>query len=137
MTHAVRAAAAALLLTGLCAPAAMAHHSAAPFDFTKTAQVSGVVKSFELINPHMRLVMVVTDAKGTREIEYEGHSLNNMYRTGWRPNMVKVGDKMTVNIAPRRDGGDGGYVTSAVLADGRQFGQPSMALQAQKVAEGK
>ena len=133
----VCAALAAITLAVSAAPA-LAHHSAAPFDFTKTAQIVGTVKSFELINPHMRLVLVVSDAKGTRDVEYEGHSLNNMYRAGWRPNMVKVGDKMTVNIAPRRDGADGGYVTSATTADGRHFGQPSAALRsAQQVAEGK
>ena len=128
------AALAAIALMSLAAPAARAHHSAAPFDFTRNAQVSGTVKSFELINPHMRLVMAVTDAKGTRDVEFEGHSLNNMYREGWRPSMVKVGDKLTVSIAPRRDGGDGGYVTSATTADGRHFGMPS---RAQQVAEGK
>lgn len=132
----IPAAAAALALTVSAAPA-LAHHSAAPFDFTKTAQISGTVKAFELINPHMRLVLTVSDAKGTRDIEYEGHSLNNMYRAGWRPNMVKVGDKMTVFIAPRRDGGDGGYVTSAQTADGRRFGGVSSAQRSQQVAEGK
>jgi hypothetical protein len=131
------AALAAATLAASAAPA-LAHHSAAPFDFTKSAQVTGTVKSFELINPHMRLVLVVSDAKGSRDVEYEGHSLNNMYRAGWRPSMVKVGDKMTVFIAPRRDGNDGGYVTSATTADGRHFGAPSRAQgSAQQVAEGK
>lgn len=124
---------AALALAASAAPA-LAHHSAAPFDFTKTATVQGTVKSFELINPHMRLVMTVSDAKGTRDVEFEGHSLNNMYRLGWRPSLVRVGDKMTVFIAPRRDGADGGYVTSATTADGHHFG---MASRAQQVAEGK
>src|SRR5215204_4226727 len=99
-----------------------AHHSAAQFDFAKTVQVSGVVKKFQAINPHMRLVLAVTDAKGTRDIEFEGHSTNNMYRGCYRDKMINVGDKITVNIAPLKDGSDGGYVTGATTAKGEKFG---------------
>jgi hypothetical protein len=127
------AALAALAALGTVAPTAQAHHSAAMFDFAKTAKVTGVVKQFELINPHMRLVLVVTDPKGTREIKFEGHSLNNMYRAGWRKDLVKVGERMTVNIAPMKDGSDGGYVTSAVMANGKQFGGRSSAQSAEEL----
>jgi hypothetical protein len=128
-------AALAAALLSLSAPMAQAHHSAAMFDFAKTNQVTGVVKHFELINPHMRLTLVLTDAKGTRDVDFEGHSLNNMYRAGWRPNMIKEGDKITVIIAPRKDGLDGGYVTSAIVADGRHFGMRSSAEIAKAAAE--
>ncbi len=111
------------LVVGLGFGAAVsAHHSAIQFDFGKNVQVTGVVKKFLAINPHMRLVLTVTDAKGTRDIEFEGHSTNNMYRAGYRDKMIKVGDKITVIIAPLRDGGDGGYVTGAVTAKGEKFG---------------
>ena len=113
----------------LSASAALAHHSAIMFDFARSVQVQGQVKSFELINPHMRLVLRVSDAKGTRDIGFEGHSLNNMYRAGWRPSMVKAGDKITVNIAPMKDGSDGGFVTSVIVADGRTFGMLPAAQQ--------
>ena len=63
-------------------------------------QITGVVIKFDAINPHMRLVLRVTDAKGTREIELEGHSTNNMYRAGYRDKMIQVGDTITVNVAP-------------------------------------
>jgi hypothetical protein len=119
------------------APVAFAHHSAAMFDFGKTTQVVGVIRQFELINPHMRLALEVTDAKGTRLIRFEGHSLNNMYRAGWRKDMVKLGDKLTVVIAPKRDGSDGGYVTSGITADGKRFGMVSSAEQAKALAEGR
>ena len=99
-----------------------AHHSAAQFDFGKSAQVTGIVKKFQPINPHMRLVLSVTDAKGTRDIEFEGHSTNNMYRGCYRDKMINVGDKITVIIAPLKDGSDGGYVTGAVTAKGEKFG---------------
>ena len=62
--------------------------------------IKGVVLKFQAINPHMRLVLRVTDAKGTREIEFEGHSTNNMYRAGYRDKMIQVGDTITVYVAP-------------------------------------
>ena len=118
------------------APSLAAHHSAAQFDFGKTAQVTGVVKKFQAINPHMRLVLEVTDAKGTREIEFEGHSTNNMYRAGYRNNMIKLGDKITVTIAPLRSGEDGGYVTAAVNSKGQAFGMGAQGLAERAKAEG-
>ena len=111
------------LVVGLGFGAAVsAHHSAIQFDFGKNVQVTGIVKKFQAINPHMRLVLSVTDAKGTRDIEFEGHSTNNMYRGCYRDKMINVGDKITVIIAPLKDGSDGGYVTGAVTAKGEKFG---------------
>ena len=127
------------MLLALWATAVAAHHSAQQFDFGRSTPVTGVVKRFQAINPHMRLVLAVTDAKGTREIAFEGHSTNNMYRAGYRDGMIKVGDKITVYIAPLRDGADGGYVTAASTGDGRRFGPQSRAEQeAERAkAEGK
>ena len=107
--------------------AATAHHSAVQFDFTRTVAITGVVKKFEAINPHMRLVLHVKDAKGERDIEFEGHSTNNMYRAGYRDKMIKFGDTITVSVAPLRTGADGGYVTAAVTASGQRFGAQSRA----------
>jgi hypothetical protein len=107
--------------------AAAAHHSAIQFDFTKSVAVTGVVLKFQAINPHMRLTLHVKDAKGERDIVFEGHSTNNMYRAGYRDKMIQVGDTITVNIAPMKDGSDGGFVTSAVTAKGVRFGAVSRA----------
>jgi opacity protein-like surface antigen len=119
----------AAVLAAACIPPAMAHHSAVQFDFTKTVPYKGVVKEFAAINPHMRLLISVKDAKGTHDIKFEGHSTNNMYRAGYRKGMVKVGDTVTVNAAPLRDGTEGGYVVSVELADGEFFGQRSTRAQ--------
>jgi len=126
-------------LLALWATAVAAHHSAQQFDFGRSVPITGVVKRFQSINPHMRLLLTVTDAKGTRDIAFEGHSTNNMYRSGYRDGMIKVGDKVTVYVAPLRDGSDGGYVTAATIADGRRFGAQSRAeLEAERAkAEGR
>ena len=126
-------------IAAFCGATAAAHHSAVQFDFTRSETVTGVVKKFRAINPHMQLVLHVKDAKGERDIAFEGHSTNNMYRAGYRDNMIKVGDTITVSIAPLRDGSEGGYVTAAVTASGVRFGARSRAEQAREreKAEGR
>lgn len=100
---------------------ALAHHSAAQFDFAQTVRIEGVVKEMRVANPHIALLLEVKDGKGTRVIEYEGHSRNNVYRRGWRPDMVHTGDTISIDIAPMRTGEDGGYVKTWVLKDGTEF----------------
>lgn len=112
----------AVLLGALGAPMAWSHHSAAAMDFGNTVEVEGVVKVIEVVNPHTKWILAVTDEKGTREIQFEGHSRNNVYRAGYRDGIVKVGEKITVTVAPMRDGSDGGYVTAFRTEDGRSVG---------------
>jgi hypothetical protein len=111
----------AILLMGT-AGGAYAHHSAAQFDFQNTVNMTGVVKEARFSNPHGRIILTVTDERGTRDIEFEAHSRNNMYRQGFRPDMMTVGDKITIRIAPTRNGEDGGYVTALLTADGTAIG---------------
>ncbi|HEV8396573.1 MAG TPA: DUF6152 family protein [Vicinamibacterales bacterium] len=129
----------ALALVVALGSTAAAHHSAVQYDFTKTATITGVVLKFQAINPHMRLTLRVTDDKGTREIELEGHSTNNMYRAGYRDGMIKYGDKITVSVAPLRDGSEGGYMVAATMSNGTRFGVQSAAERAREreKAEGK
>ena len=129
----------ALALVVTLGSTASAHHSAVQYDFGKTATITGVVVKFQAINPHMRLTLRVTDEKGTREVELEGHSTNNMYRAGYRDGLIMVGDKITVNVAPLRNGTEGGYMVAAVTANGTRFGVQSAAERAREreKAEGK
>jgi hypothetical protein len=98
-----------------------AHHSAAQYDFRTPVEVKGTVKVVRIENPHMKLILEVNDAKGKRDIEFEGHSLNNLYRQGYRPNLVKVGDTWDIRIAPKKDGTDGGYVVGVTTSAGNKF----------------
>ena len=100
----------------------LAHHSANRFDLTiRDNEVSGIVKEFDALNPHTKIVLEVTDEKGTRDIEFEGHSRNNYYRNGWRVGMVEPGDHITLIAAPTRDGSDGGYALGVITEDGVRF----------------
>jgi hypothetical protein len=110
------------LIAALVPAFAHAHHSASRFDLSiRDNMVSGVVKEFTAANPHTKIVLEVTDEKGTRDIEFEGHSRNNYYRSGWRVGMVNPGDRITLIAAPTRDGSDGGYALGVIAADGTRF----------------
>lgn len=113
---------AALMAMTLAAAAlprtAQAHHSGAEYDFSHVQRLQGVVQSIRVINPHMSLTLLVADAHGTHPVLFEGHSVNNFYRAGWRPNMIHVGDHIQVTFAPRKDGAQGGFVNGFVTAAG-------------------
>jgi hypothetical protein len=105
------------------ATAVFAHHSAARFDFQRPVNITGIVKEARFSHPHGRIVLEVTDDKrGTRDIEFEAHSRNNMIRQGLMPDMMAVGDTITIRIAPTRNGEDGGYVTALITKDGKAIG---------------
>src|SRR5687767_6505433 len=118
----VRLVIASVALIVLLVTSAMAHHSAAAQDFGRRVEIEGVIKVWEVTNPHGRVIIEVTDAKGKRDIEYETHSRNNMYRSGYRDGMMKAGDKIKISIAPNRDGSDGECITGFVTAKGDKAG---------------
>lgn len=99
-----------------------AHHSGAPFDFTRPTTIQGTVKEFGVRNPHTHAVITVSDAKGTRDVAFEGHSASNFYRAGFKRGSIKHGDKVTITYAPRRDGEDGGFILAFTGPDGKRIG---------------
>lgn len=121
MTRMIVAVAGLSLVIPMSQPA-LGHHSAAPFDFTKSAQLTGTVVQFDVINPHSHIILRVADQRGTRDIGFEGHSASNFYRQGWRRGSVSAGDKISVSFAPRRDGADGGFVMQFRTRDGKVIG---------------
>jgi hypothetical protein len=88
-----------LLLTG---GKAMAHHSfAAEFDGTKRVTLSGVVTKVEWTNPHVWIYFNVKDEK-TGEVTNWGAEFGPphlLQRRGWRRDILKLGEKVTVNNA--------------------------------------
>lgn len=117
---AIALAAAATLL----APAgpAFAHHSAAIFDFRSPKTLKGTVKEIRVVNPHTHMILTITDAKGTRDWDFEGHSASNFYRAGYTNGSVKPGDTISITFAPMRNGADGGYIVAFVTPNGTHVG---------------
>lgn len=107
-------------------PAAFAHHSFAMFDSENQIKVSGTVKEFQWTNPHVYIEMdgknvKLEDAK-VQHYTIECASPGILTRIGWKFNMVKPGDTVTVIIAPLRTGEPGGLLKQITLSDGRKFG---------------
>lgn len=122
MKHGIGTYIAAAAALTLFATAVTAHHSAAQFDFGQRVTIEGVVKEFDVTNPHTSAIVEITDeARGTRDAEYEGHSASHFYRAGYTRDFVKPGDRIAILIAPRHDGEDGGFI-QAFTANGKTIG---------------
>ncbi len=110
-------------LLGLAvADAALAHHSFAMFDSEHQIKLSGTVKSFEWNNPHVYIELAAKSDDGTtKSYTVECANPGILNRLGWKFNMIKPGDNITVIIAPLRTGEPGGLLKLVTLPDGRQF----------------
>jgi len=110
----------------LTASSALAHHSFAMFDQSKTVTIQGTVKDFRWTNPHVFIqVMVKNDAGVDEEWSIEMTSPEHLVRVGWKPGTLKAGDKITLNIHPLRDGSlKGGQYLSGTGPDGPLIGAP-------------
>jgi hypothetical protein len=99
--------------------AALAHHSFAQFDKTKSQTLEGTVKEWQFANPHTWLQMTVVENGTQVEYSIEGSSVNALARRGWNSKTFKVGDRITVVVNPMRDGSHGGAFVKATLSDGQ------------------
>jgi hypothetical protein len=96
---------------------ALAHHSFAMFDLTKTLDFPGTVQDFQWSNPHA-VIWVVADSKPGAAPEVwtiELTSPGNLTRTGWNRRILKEGDKVNVEINPLRDGQHGGALRKVTI----------------------
>ena len=100
-----------------------AHHSFAPYEATQQMKLSGVVTNFKWVNPHVYIDMDAVDAKTGEKKHWliECASTSILNRAGWRFNMIKPGDTITVIASPLRTGEPGALLKQIVLADGRKF----------------
>jgi len=111
------------LLAGVGGPAtvAWAHHSYAMFDGTKTLTVSGTVAKLEWANPHVYVWVYVANAAASSGYDlyaFENGSTGVLARLGWTKSTFAVGEKITVEYWPLRDGRTGGHFVKATHADG-------------------
>jgi hypothetical protein len=111
------AACAASSLTAV-APA-LAHHSFAMFDRTKSVTLEGTVKDWQFTNPHTWVQIVVMEGGVPVEYGVEGPSVNTLIRVGWSPSTFKPGDKVQIVMNPLRDGAKGGAFVKAILPSGK------------------
>lgn len=112
-----------VLLAALAMPlAALAHHSFAMFDMTKSVNYKGRVKEVQWTNPHVWVELEVTANGKTTVLSFEGAAISVLKRVGWTKDTVKAGDEVTVVGHPFKDGRPGGSIDHLLLADGRKIG---------------
>ena len=100
-----------------------AHHSfAAEYDTTKPISLKGKFVKMDWVNPHSWVYFSVTDAEGkTAEWKAETPPPNGLYRAGWRKNMLKEGDEVTVQGYLAKDGDYIMWSQSVTFADGSRL----------------
>jgi hypothetical protein len=116
-----------LVLAALAA-AARAHHSF-PVHYIpeETISISGVVNEFRYRNPHAVLFIAVPNEQGVEEvwtIEWAGSSA--LRRRGVLPDTFAVGDRITIEGNPARDGSRAMRLNIVSFEDGRaSIGPPA------------
>ena len=102
----------------------LAHHSPAAFDRTKEVTLKGTVKDFRWQNPHTWIEVEVPDEKDKSKLVVWGVELTSptyLIRAGWKSNIIKPGDKVSVVVNPVRSGEPSGIFVSLTLPDGREL----------------
>ena len=100
-----------------------AHHSPVMFDRTVSKTLVGTVVRFTWTNPHSAIQLDVPNENGgVDRWGVELGSPQSMARNGWRSNIIKPGDMVTVVVNPLKSGEFGGIFVSLTLPDGRKLG---------------
>jgi hypothetical protein len=100
--------------------AASAHHAFnAEYDASKSMRWTGTVTKVEWTNPHARFYIDVKDANGVvTNWNFEMGSTVQLRRQGWTRDSLKVGDQITVDGYPAKDGAKMASAKKVILADG-------------------
>jgi hypothetical protein len=122
----------------ILARAALAHHSHALFDLSRSLQVTGTAAKLEWANPHIFLWIYVPDSKqpsGSQVYAFESGALVAMARVGWDRDVIKAGEKVTVDYMPLKDGRPGGVLLKLTRANGKTLSGDPLILQAGKALQ--
>ena len=113
------------LLAVVAAAGVQAHHSFAMFDNENQIKLKGTVTDFQWTNPHVYIeldgVDVYKDSKDVKSWTIECANPGILNRIGWKFNMLKAGDEVTLIVAPLRSGEPGALLKQITLPDGRVF----------------
>lgn len=108
----------------LQAPSALAHHSAALFyEMGERITLKGEVTHWNFRNPHAIVELMVKNDKG--EVERwtcETSAPSALRRSGWSQESLMVGEVVTIEGVPARDGTKLMRITGITKADGTKVG---------------
>lgn len=99
------------------------HHSDAALDMNTMLTLEGTVKEFSLRNPHAYFVVAAPDENGEEhEWTVQMASMITLMRRGWSRDSLQVGDQVSVELRPARDGRSYGLM-EMVEKDGTPIGE--------------
>jgi hypothetical protein len=81
------------------------HHGTSRYDLAKTVTLSGTVTAFDWGNPHCLVHVDVKDGKG--EVQHWTLELSSpftMSHAGWNKDSLMLGDELTADTHPARNG---------------------------------
>ena len=121
----------AAVALSIAAGSAIAHHSGAMCDRSKTVVLKGTLKEYRFIAPHSWISVIATANDNGKEERWdvEGGTASRMKAQGITPERLKAGDKVTVRIHPLRDGRNAGSLIAITLADGTTMTNNTTKLQ--------
>ena len=109
-------------LAALLGAQAIAHHSFAMFDNSRSITLHGKVTAYQWTNPHAFLDIDAEEGKGkTKHYTLEMTSPNMLSRGGWSSRTVKPGDVVTAIVSPLNDGQPGGLLLQLTLPNGTKM----------------
>jgi hypothetical protein len=97
------------------APMSAHHEPAAKFDPAKPITLTGIVTQIDWLNPHVHVFMNVKDATPPTNWAIELESTVDLRRSGWTRDSLKIGDAITVQGMPARDGSATAWGNSVVV----------------------
>ncbi len=98
-----------------------AHHSFAMFDTSKEIELRNVtVKEWQWTSPHTWLFAVAANGD---KYTLEGGNPGLMRRQGFTKGSMSPGMRVTVYIAPLRNGQKGGAINAVILPNGKTLGE--------------
>lgn len=105
-----------------CAIVAQAHHNpAAHYLVDQVITVKGVVRKWQLINPHARIYFDVTKDGKAELWMAEGNAASILKRRGFDWDTLKPGTRITITGSPSREGKNALDWTLIVLEDGTEL----------------
>ena len=101
----------------------LAHHAiSAEFDTTKPIKFEGTVKSVDWMNPHIYVNIEAVENGKSVLYSVEGGPPNALFRQGWRPDSLKVGDKVQVSgVRAKKPESNRIGQAQIMMPDGRVF----------------
>jgi hypothetical protein len=115
-----------LLLAATGTATVSGHHSFAVFfDDARTIEITGSVTEFRFSNPHAIIALDVKAQDGTIAAwKAETNAVTLLKRRGWTKDSLKVGEVVTVDGWPSRDGANYMRMRTIKKADGTVLGTP-------------